>query len=250
MQNMFMVFFNPVKLIFWPTNIRRIGVQKCKYWEEKTKVHSFLLDSQSKLFSFLSDFRGNARRRHFSRSQMQIQLGIALKTRRLLEQNPWKAAKFSLSGAEKDLAYPPPSCCIVQRWAQKTLHKGICATSSDFATNPTAKASVKSQRPFACIDLLKQPAAALHISIRMFSLLNRQSYRVQMCTLLILTAEKVNISCFLPSPLKEVEKWGIVPLCLITELKWARESHSQDGVLLNCCTVAVATLRLVYIVLM
>ena len=143
MQNMFCSF-----LTIFLAHIY-VGVRTNMQILRGTKwIHSFLFEKDNpSCFLFSVIFVGMRVVEHFSRSKMQIQLGIALKTGRVLKQNPWKAAKFSLSLVQRrtwPTQYPPPSSCIVQEWAQKTLHKGICATSKDFANNPTAKASIKS----------------------------------------------------------------------------------------------------------
>ena len=83
------VLFKHCNAIFQPTNIRRIGTN-IQILREKKNINSFfsfrIHNPSCFLFSVI--FVGMRVVEHFSRSQMQIQLGIALKTRRLLEQNP------------------------------------------------------------------------------------------------------------------------------------------------------------------
>ena len=125
--------------------------------EEKINSTSFLFEIQNpSCFLFPVIFVGMHVVEHFSRRKMQIQVGIALKTQRVLEPNPWKAAKFSLSlWCTDGPGLPTLQLHCSRMSAKKFAQRNLC-DKQRFCDEPNCKAIRQKLESF-CLDLLKQP---------------------------------------------------------------------------------------------
>ena len=103
-------------------------------------IHSFLFEKDNPgCFLFSVIFVGMRVVEHFSRSKMQIQLGIALKTGRVLKQNPWKAAKFSLSLVQRRTWPTHPLQLHCSRMSAKNFAQRNLCDKQRFCEQPNCK---------------------------------------------------------------------------------------------------------------